>query len=169
MIGSTVRIRITHECEVCKVLRRYVDPDTFRNLPGRRGSLGVFLRGGRLAPGDPIVASEPTYPEVPDAIYERVAWVVERVPAGKVVTYDRLLTLVGAQRAFFRVLPTYLKRAAATGLPAHRVLTSAGTLTGHVPAQREHLEAEGVELRESGEVGLDAAQWNAEMLYLSIP
>lgn len=168
-IGATVRIRVTHECEVCKVLRRYMDRETFRHLPGRRGSLGVLLRGGALALGDRVLASAPAYPEVPDAVYERVAWVVDRIPVGRVVTYDRLLTLVGAQRAFFRVLPTYLKRAAAAGLPAHRVLTSSGSLTGHLPAQREQLATEGVVLEELSGAWDEAALWAPELLYLSKP
>ena len=166
-IGKSVLIRITHECEVCKVLRRYVDQDVFRDLPGRRGSLGVFVRGGEIALGDPVAASaEPRYPEVPDRVYERLAWVVERIPEGNVLTYDRLLVLVGAQRAFFRVLPTYLKRAAAAGLPAHRVLTSAGALTGHLPAQRELLAAEGVAFTAAGELAAAESAWGAELLYL---
>ena len=166
-IGKSVLIRITHECEVCKVLRRYVEHDVFRQLPGRRGSLGVFVRGGVIALNDPVVASaEPCYPEVPDRVYERLAWVVEQIPKGSVVTYDHLLVLVGAQRAFFRVLPTYLKRAATAGLPAHRVLTSAGVLTGHLPAQRELLTAEGVSLTAAGELAGRDSIWNAELLYL---
>jgi len=166
-IGRTVEIRITHECEICKVLRRYVPDSLFKDLAGRRGSLGVIVRGGSLALGDRITPSAAAvYPEVPDRIYQRLAWVVERIPTGRVVTYDRLLVLVGAQRAFFRVLPAYLKRAAAAGLPAHRVLTSAGALTGHMAAQGDLLRAEGVPVSDAGEVPVGAASWDAQLLYL---
>jgi MOSC domain-containing protein YiiM len=65
-IGGSVQVRITHECEVCHVLRRYVDGSVFADLAGRRGSLGVIVRGGQIAIGDPhsarsSVSCRPTY------------------------------------------------------------------------------------------------------------
>ena len=166
-VGEDVRIRITHVCEVCKVLRQYVAPDVFRSLPGRRGSLGVFVSGGTIALGDPVLAEPERYPVVPERVYERLAWVVERIPRGRILTYDMLLTLVGATKQDFRVLPTYLKRAAATGLPAHRVLTTAGEVTRHLPSQRRALLAEGVELDEHGRLLDGALLWDARRLYLA--
>ena len=165
-VGAAVRIRITHVCEVCKVLRRHVDEATFRALPRRRGSLGVFLDGGPVRLGDAITVEPARFPEVPEGIYERFAWVLERVPVGRVVTYKALLTLVGAQRPYFRVLPTYLKRAARSGLPAHRVLTSAGQLTGHIADQQESLVRERVPFGRDGKAILSVAHWRAEDLYV---
>lgn len=166
-IGESARIRVTHECEVCKVLRRYVPQETFRDLPGRRGSLGVFLSGGPLNVGDEIGVEPVRYPEVPDGIYDRLAWVVERIPAGKVVTYDLLVALVGSPRAYFRVLPTYLKRALSAGLPVHRVLTSSAELSRHLPAQAKRLRVEGVCL--DGDVLADESYlWDAETLYTTL-
>lgn len=166
-VGRHTRIRITHECEVCKVLRRYVPNRSFPDLPGRRGSLGVILRGGAFALGDPIRTTNARYPTIPDGIYERLAWVVERIPSGFVTTYAELLILVGASRPFFRVLPTYLKRTDRAGLPAHRVLNSAAELTGHLPDQRRRLRDEGV--RFGGDCGLRDAKhlWDASALYLA--
>lgn len=164
-VRSNLRIRITHECEICAVLRRYVPAETLKDLSGRRGSLGVILHSGEISVGDFIRVITDRYPEVPERVYERVAWVIERIPRGYVTTYDRLLALVGATKPFFRVLPTYLRRAGTMGLPAHRVLTSAGKLTGHLPAQRGRLHAEGVAIDEAGRVDVELFGWDARSLY----
>ena len=161
-----VRIRITHVCEVCKVLRQHVDEGAFRELPRRRGSLGVFLSGGQIRLAEAITLESVRFPEVPEGVYDRLAWVLERVPAGQVVTYQTLLALVGAQRAYFRVLPTYLKRAARSGLPAHRVLTSTGELNGHIADQEERLLREGVRFGPKGTPTLQDAHWSGADLYL---
>lgn len=163
-IGDSARIRVTHECEVCKVLRKYVSGESFRSLPRRRGSLGVFLTGGPMNVGDAIHLETERYPEVPDGIYDRLAWVVHRIPNGKVVTYDLLVALVGSPRAYFRVLPTYLKRARRAGLPAHRVLTSGRELSRHLPDQLDELRAEGVAIN-SGKLADERHIWDAESLY----
>lgn len=160
-VGADVQVRITHECEVCRILRRYVPGELFGSLPGRRGWLGVFVRGGAIALDDPVHCDPGRYPAVPDGIYDRLAWILARVPAGRVVTYDVLLALVGASRPYFRVLPTYLRRAHAAGLPAHRVLTTTGGLTGAIADQDRALAAEGVIAER-----YDAHRWDARWLYL---
>lgn len=149
-IDDRAQIRLTHECEVCKILRDYVDGETFRGLPGKRGALGVFLAGGTFAVGDAVSVSRRRFPVIPDALSQRAAWVIERIPLGRVIRYDILLTLIGAKRAHFRVLPTYVRMAHRSGLPAHRVLTSASRLTGHVPGQRAALTREGVQVDRAG-------------------
>jgi alkylated DNA nucleotide flippase Atl1 len=166
-LGSEVRVRITHVCEVCKILRQYVSTEAFRALPRRRGSLAVFLNGGQVAVGDPISVTDESYPDVPEAIYDRLEWILSRVPAGRVITYDTLLTLLGVARPYFRVLPTYLKRADRAGLPAHRVLTSAGELGGHLPDQERRLRAEGVALSADGRANDIRDRWQGERLYLT--
>jgi alkylated DNA nucleotide flippase Atl1 len=161
------QVRITHECEVCEVLRKYVPADVFTRLPGRRGSLGVIIRGGRIGLGDRVAISRIRYPEVPERIYDRLAWVVERIPPGRVVTYDTLIELVGASRPYFRVLPTYVRRASAESAPAHRVLTSAGRLAEHGPDQRRRLAAEGVYFDADGHLSDPTHRWQGQDLYLN--
>jgi len=162
-LGSQVRVRVTHECEVCGQLRRYVRGESSRSLPGRRGWLGVVLAGGKLGVGDPVRVCPDRHPAVPNGIYDRLAWVVARIPRGRVLTYDVLLTLVGASRPYCRVLPRYLHRADAAGLPAHRVLTTAGAPTGAVGDQARRLALEGVL-----DVGAALAdcRWDPRHLYL---
>lgn len=163
-IGAA-RVRLTHECEVCKVLREYVDGEVFKQLPGRRGALGVFLAGGSFGLGDAVAVSRRRFPVVPDMLAHRAAWVIERIPVGRVLRYDVLLTLIGAKRAHFRVLPTYVRRAHSAGLPAHRVLTSAGRITGHVPGQRTALGREGVRLDGEGFLR-SRVDWEGRTLFI---
>jgi alkylated DNA nucleotide flippase Atl1 len=158
-LGGSAEVRVTHQCEICHVLRRYVPAELFPSLPGRRGWLGVVIRGGRVAVGDPVGAEPGRYAAVPDQIYQRLAWVLRRIPLGWLVTYDVLLALVGASRPYYRVLPTYLRRAHAAGLPIHRVLTSAGRCTDVVPGQMQVLAAEGID-------DLSGHRWDARRLYL---
>src|ERR1044072_6954343 len=49
-------------------------------LGGRRGSLGVFLEGGTVAVGQSVRVADARYPEVPERIFDRLAWAVERIP-----------------------------------------------------------------------------------------
>lgn len=163
-IGADVEIRITHVCEVCSVLRRYVPGDVFPDLPGRRGWLGVFLTGGRMAVGDAITVTQGLYEAVPDAIYDRLAWVVAQIPPGHITTYADLIQIVGASKSYVRAMPTYLKRADAAGLPAHRVLTSERRLNRHLPEQRALLEAEGVSIA-GVERRTNASDWNPASVY----
>jgi alkylated DNA nucleotide flippase Atl1 len=166
-VGAETGVRITHECEVCKILRRYVPSEAFRNLPGQRGSLGVFLTGGEISVGDRVAVRAAVYPEVPEAIYERLAWLVARIPYGSVVTYATLIQLIGAARPYSRVLPTYLRRAARTGLPAHRVLTTAAALTRHMDDQAALLASEGVLFDESGTLLEADRLWDAGDVYFA--
>jgi alkylated DNA nucleotide flippase Atl1 len=115
--------------------------------------------------GDGVAVRVSEYPHVPDGIYDRLAWLLARVPSGRVVTYATLLQLVGAARPYSRVLPTYLRRAAGVGLPAHRVLTSSSSLTGHFGDQAALLTAEGVAVDPDGVLVDSARLWDARGVY----
>jgi MOSC domain-containing protein YiiM/alkylated DNA nucleotide flippase Atl1 len=164
-LGSDVRLRVTHECEVCKVLRDYVPANVFPRLPGQRGVLGVFLEGGEIGVGDAAKLAPDRFATVPDGIFDRFAWVLARVPPGRVTTYQTLVTLVGASKPYFRVLPTYLRRAAVRGLPAHRVLNSAARITGHFETQAEDLAQEGVEIGAGGVLASLDTLWDGRDIY----
>lgn len=164
-VGERARLRITHECEVCKVLRRYVGDEMFKRLPGRRGLLAVILNSGCVALGDGVLVGPERFPGVPERLGDRVAWVVARIPRGRVITYDVLLQLVGASRAHARVLPRWLKQADAATLPAHRVLDSRRGVPGHIEGQRDALIREGVRIAASGLLLDDSRIWKADGLY----
>lgn len=141
--GATVRI--TMECEPCgklqPVLRRG------RSLKdaagGRRGMLATVVSGGRVGAGDRVEAKAGVFESFPEKPEQRFHRILSRVPPGRVVTYLDLVTMLGVFQSSVRVFPMYLKRAPA-GLPAHRLVDSAGGLVRHVPGQRGLLEAEGV-------------------------
>jgi alkylated DNA nucleotide flippase Atl1 len=160
-VGARARFRLTHACEVCQILRSYVSRDAFRALPGRRGYLGVVLTSGTIAVGDSVSIERHRYPSVPEGLYDRLAWVVAQIPTGKTVNYDVLLDVVGSSRSYFRVLPRYLQRADCAGLPAHRVLTSHGEVTGHLSDQAERLALEGVDLSKQEE----NSGWDPRQVY----
>lgn len=164
-VREGARLRITHECEVCKILRRYVGDETVKRLPGRRGSLGVILSSGCISLGDVVLVGPERFPGVPERLGDRVAWVVARIPRGRVLTYDVLLQVVGASRAHARVLPRWLKHAHAAALPAHRVLDSRRGVSGHIEGQREALIREGVQIAASGLLLDDSRIWKADSLY----
>jgi methylated-DNA-protein-cysteine methyltransferase-like protein len=166
-VGSS-RIRMTHLCEVCSVLRQYVSRDVFRRLPRRRGSLGVILAGGQISIGDPVLLTEERYPTVPEQIFERLAWVLAQIPSGQVTDYGSLMTLIGGSRSYFRVLPSYLRRAVGEGLPAHRVLNSRGVLIEqHLGGQGALLLREGHKIGADGTVETRGRSWSGAELYYS--
>ncbi len=165
-IGET-RIRVTHECEICSVLRAHLDRETYRQLPGRRGSLGVILRGGEIRLGDAVSIGADRWPTIPERIGDRALWVIARIPSGRVLAYDRLIMLIGGKRAHFRVLPTYVRRAQALGLPAHRVISSAGAVTRHVVDQAGRLAVEGVRTDRDGLVIGSRAAWDGAEIYFA--
>lgn len=159
-------VRLTHACEVCSALRGYVHQETFRVMPGRRGVLGVVLRGGRISVGDEVgVDLETNFPLVPETLGDRVQWVLRQLPVGRVTTYGKVVELVGGKRAHLRALPAYLRRAEAAGLQTHRILTSAGGMTGHVRNQAPRLLDEGIPLTSSRTLADPRRLWSGEDLY----
>jgi alkylated DNA nucleotide flippase Atl1 len=115
-------IHLSFYCEPCKSIAERVK--NLKSIVGRRGVLGVVTKSGNILTGAHCM-SEPSELEAMSASAgERVMQVVSRIPSGRVIDYVTLLTAAGLQRAYFRVIPTYLKTARANGLPAHRVVTS---------------------------------------------
>ncbi len=93
--------------------------------------------------------------EVPFA--ERVLRVVERIPAGRVMSYSDVAEYLGsrAPRAVGRVMAHH-----GGGVPWHRVLRADGTPAPHL-AERQLalLAAEGVPIR-GGRVDMRHARWD---------
>jgi putative phosphoesterase len=147
-----------------------------------RGMLATALRSGRVSAGDEVrmVTSE-AYAPLEDEHPARVRHVLSKVPHGKVLTWTLLGQLAGAPTGFsMRGMPGLLKKAAANGAPAWRVVDSKwrcprnaeGHL--HVPDQCERLRAEGCSLSSDGEViesERESLQWSPEHaeLYLDPP
>ncbi len=134
-------IRLTFYCEPCKKISHLVK--SLSSIHHQRGILGVAIADGRLAVGDRCELQADVFPALSEIPYERFIDFVARVPAGKVVTYQQIITGIGVSTGYFRALPGYLRKASAPA-PLHRVVDTAGNLISHVPLQHQLLAAEGV-------------------------
>jgi len=94
----------------------------------------------------------------------KVYKVVEKIPAGKVMSYGQIAAAIGSPRAYravgtaMRFAPSFME------LPCHRVLNKAGEMApdyafGGAEIQREKLEAEGVFFRMNGTVDMEASMY----------
>lgn len=162
--GSGVELRLAFACEPCghildalpPTVRQGLGPDALKRLAGRRGVLATVVRGGTVRLGDEcVVEGAARYEPMADQVRQRVRWLLQRVPSGRVLTYMDAIGMVGAPSGFARALPAYLKAWAgeaaagsAEALPVHRMTATSGALLErHLPGQREALEAEGVPVR----------------------
>lgn len=163
-------IRLTFYCEPCKKISHLVK--SLQSIHQRRGILGVAIANGRLAVGDRCELQADAFPALSEIPYERFIDFVARVPVGKVVTYQHIITGIGVSTGYFRALPGYLRKASARA-PLHRVVDTAGNLTPHVPLQHQRLAAEGVPIiarslqTGAGHSFVPASHyWSAPVLYL---
>jgi alkylated DNA nucleotide flippase Atl1 len=88
---------------------------------------------------------------------ERVLALVERIPAGRVMSYGAIAEVVGAggPRQVGRVMALE-----GGGVPWWRVVRADGGLPeSHQGEARERHRAEGTALRDSGRVDMERAQW----------
>jgi len=92
-------------------------------------------------------------PDFPSLVYD----LVRSIPEGKVLTYGAVATLLGRPGNSRQV--GRLMSDAPAGVPAHRVVNSAGRTAPGWIEQRGILEREGVAFRESGRVDLKRHIW----------
>ncbi len=94
-----------------------------------------------------------------DLIYEVLSAVAE-IPEGCVATYGQIARLTGRDRNA-RLVGKILSMSEFYGdYPCHRVVNHAGRTAPGFPAQRELLEAEGVEFLANGCADLKKYQWD---------
>ncbi|GGJ72602.1 MGMT family protein [Deinococcus aquiradiocola] len=98
----------------------------------------------------------------PASFRARVLALVERIPAGRVMTYGQLATLAGAPGAA-RQVGFIMSGLAGTDLPWQRVINAQGAVStdrlGFGDIQRGLLTAEGVTFGASGRCDLGRLQW----------
>lgn len=144
-IGSTALIRLTFLCEPCAYLNT-ISPGLSDRIQGQRGFLGMVVRGGQVEVGDIVQPIAFAFPPLSDQPKDRFLEFVARIPFGKVVKTSQLILALGVTRSHYRVIPTWMKKAAAD-LPVHRIVTVEGGLfSQHLPDQKTALLAEGVEI-----------------------
>lgn len=102
--------------------------------------------------------------EATQSFFEAVWALVREVPAGRVTTYGWIARRLG--RPQHARLVGYAMHAAPSDVPAQRVVSSQGRLTGapHFgpPGMKARLEAEGVAFREDGSVDLRRHLWRPD-------
>tara|TARA_Y100000588_G_scaffold282130_1_gene299244 strand:- start:24 stop:371 length:348 start_codon:yes stop_codon:yes gene_type:complete len=96
--------------------------------------------------------------------FDRFLWVVKQIPKGKVITYTKLIEVLGVSPAYYRVLPSYIRRPESSAHPVHRVVDSRGNLVQYIEAQQVRLEDEGIKVGRSS-VDISADSWGAEKIY----
>lgn len=163
-IGST-KIRINFDCEPCGFVES-LQQGLMQKIEGNRGILGYVLEGGTVKIGDSIEILKTSYERIPYKIPERFVWMMEKVPYGKVITYRSIIESLGLFSAYYRVIPTYIKRHLGSNLPLHRILDSEGALNEYVPNQAEKLMAESVAVLD-GKVVDKSYYWDLSGLYLA--
>lgn len=99
--------------------------------------------------------------------FERAHDVVRQIPAGRVASYGQIARMLGEPRkARFVGYAMHASPGIAGGVPCHRVVFKDGKLApgfafGGPGAQRELLEAEGVEFLADGRVDMERFSWEA--------
>lgn len=99
--------------------------------------------------------------------FQKVYYLVSKIPSGKVATYGQIAALIGNPRNgrivgwAMRMAPDHL------GLPCHRVIKRDGSLApdyafGGKETQRALLENEGVHFRKDGHVNLEKCLWDGK-------
>ena len=98
-----------------------------------------------------------------DRLVYEILSVVGEIPYGKVASYGQIAKLIGRERNS-RLVGKVLSMAEFYGdYPCHRVVNHAGRTAPGFYAQRERLEAEGVEFRANGCVDLAKYQWEVSV------
>jgi alkylated DNA nucleotide flippase Atl1 len=142
-IGDAL-IRPTFLCEPCSTLEE-LRPGLAKQIKGKRGFLGMVIKSGRIQIDDEAVFTDYYFPPLSEHVRERFEQFVSRIPVGKVVRTSDLILALGVTKSYYRVIPTWLKKAA-SGLPVHRIVAIDGRLfTQHLPRQRQLLTQEGIE------------------------
>ena len=94
-----------------------------------------------------------------DAFCREVYGVVRDVPAGKVISYGEIASLLGKPQCS-RMVGRALKQVPSElNLPCHRVVNAIGRLVPGWDEQRWLLDAEGVSFRKNGCVDLRLHRW----------
>ncbi|KQQ33526.1 hypothetical protein ASF61_10645 [Duganella sp. Leaf126] len=142
IVSGDVEIRLTMYCEPCQRIAPLVGRPAA--VIGRRGILGVVVRGGTLRTGDAAALIANRYAPLPESVQQKFCDFVAAIPAGRVVRYRDVTLAIGVDDSFVRALPGYIRRNLARGLPLHRIVNGRGQLLAALPQQAALLAAEGV-------------------------
>jgi len=108
-VGHEVVLWLTFQCEACGHLE-HRHPGIVKSINGRRGILARVLRGGHISPRDEVQYMPSLIAPISSLWRERVAGVLYRVPAGKLVEFRQLAQLAGVPKTYCRVFPKILSQ-----------------------------------------------------------
>jgi alkylated DNA nucleotide flippase Atl1 len=111
-IGEQVLLRTTFQCEPCGRLEGH-HPGVLRRIGGRRGMLARVAHGGRIRVGDSVRCRRSGIAPLAYAWQERILQVLDQVPPGRQIEYQRLAKLAGVPKGYCRVFPKLLANAPA--------------------------------------------------------
>ncbi|MEO1400508.1 MAG: MGMT family protein [Cyanobacteria bacterium J06635_1] len=170
IFNGGVTVRLTFYCEPCQRVKPWVP--SLKQIEQKRGILGIVLAGGNVISETPVQSEPNAFAPIPEEPYQRFLQLVARIPTGKIVTYQQIITSIGVTRSYYRVLPLYLKKAlkeTSFQYPIHRVVDSKGDLLPYVPHQIEQLAAEGLQISkgvsQASCLGLATSIWQNPKIY----
>lgn len=102
--------------------------------------------------------------KAPTEFTVKVIAAIRRIPKGKVSTYGAIAAMAGKPHGARGVSWILHSSSETKGLPWHRVVGSPGRISlprdsRSYATQKKRLEAEGVEVSDSGEIDLGRFQW----------
>lgn len=157
-IGQNALIRLMFHCEPCQYLET-IQTGLMKKIKSRRGFLGIVIQDGNIHQDDEITLTSYQFPSLSDKVKDRFSEFISRIPQGKVVTTTDLLLALGVNQSYYRVIPTFIKKAD-NSLPIYRIIKKDGSLlTQHIPNQAQLLQNEGIFMKENKIDYLDY-EWN---------
>jgi methylated-DNA-protein-cysteine methyltransferase-like protein len=123
----------------------------------------VYPFVGRAWQRSIIIGMKTAMKTAPSETSRAIENVLRAIPKGRVTSYGAVAAAVGLSNGARQVVRLLHSRAAAAGLPWHRVLRKDGSIAlregGGAELQRALLAAEGVEVSQDGRVDLDRFGW----------
>jgi methylated-DNA-protein-cysteine methyltransferase-like protein len=100
-------------------------------------------------------------------LFERIAVVIARVPAGRVVTYGQVAAMAGNPRAARQVVRVLNAWSSKRDLPWFRVVNRDGKISlprgGGFEEQRALLVADGVAVDDTGRIDMTRYRWDGDV------
>ncbi len=102
-----------------------------------------------------------------ESFTERVIHIIQRIPAGKVMTYGQIGQLAGSPRGARQVVRILHSSSKKHGLPWHRVINAKGEIGIKAEGAAEHqkvmLESEGITFTGRNTIDLEAYRYHPEI------